>query len=407
MNRKLNKNIQVGKNRNAVLFFIFLLIFWGALMPAKARSELKKMNQQELRSVTGTGYVDFSSAGNTNTTAGNTQRIFIDAHIETYTEIDSIKLGYYPRTDFRTRKFLDPLDPQVTDNGNDTFNIKDPNSGAVVYTNRPYFHYVDPDGHDNAIPYTDDSYYLYQYVTVDPIDLLLGKITLVGGLIGSLLPSIPIGMGYIDGVQGRDNKLLANEPISSTPLENTNTLDWDINLENVRLGTSPDDPFVMDGLVILLTYDDITSPAKKLTDIIIGSNSADGMLLGDLIRETGYFNPKLAGQARNTELQLAGLIERCYELPVPMSVKRDSMFTILDTFKLAYHDPGNPRGDYPPVPEDPTSTHIHTGVFLRLGLDPASEHFGFSMIAGYNEVVASAFAASDVMLTDAIHNWWF
>ncbi len=224
---------------------------------------------------------------------------------------------------------------------------------------------------------------------------------------------------YAEGVQGQ------NEPgflggvagilgpgtttFSTVPTPNENHMDWDINIENLRFGTSPDNPAVIDGLVVHLKYDDITSPNKKLTDIIIGTNSFEGNFFGDFIRATGYLNPKLPHSSRYGILNTFGFIDIFNEAPVPVSLKRDSFLYMVDHYRAEYENltPGKDDNIYYATPWDPTNNDIHTGFFLRLGLDPTDEqHFGYSLIAGYNELVASAYEPSDIHIQDALNNWW-
>ncbi len=107
MNCDLNNRVDINKKKT-ILVFLFLVIFafWDGAKPSDAGAELERLNKEELAAVTGAGGVDFSIIG-------NTARIYFDVHMETYTEIDSIKLGYYQRENLTTRKYLDPDDPMV------------------------------------------------------------------------------------------------------------------------------------------------------------------------------------------------------------------------------------------------------------------------------------------------------
>jgi hypothetical protein len=80
--------------------FVAALMLLMTVGLTQARAELKPLNQAELKAVTGGGAVDFSIIG-------DTARIYFDVHIETYAEIDSVKLGYYERHDFATRNRSD------------------------------------------------------------------------------------------------------------------------------------------------------------------------------------------------------------------------------------------------------------------------------------------------------------
>ncbi|MCP4118400.1 MAG: hypothetical protein GY737_23995 [Desulfobacteraceae bacterium] len=355
------------------------LLCWLLWSPSYSQAKLERLSDEVLGTITGTGAVDYSIIG------GDTARFYFDIHAEVYAEIDSIKLGYYHKEDLSTRKFLAPDDFHIVDNGDGTFNIKD--KGVVVSVNQPYFEYVDSEGHTHEIAYTDNDYYMYKYK--NGVSVLTSE------------------KCYVDGRQGLNDVTVYKEQFSSNRSTNENHLDWDINIENFRLGESPSNPAVIDGLVVHLKYDDINSPDKKLTDIIVGTNSMVGDFFGDFKRMTGYVNGKLSHHTR-TQGGLIGpifdkmFIEEFSEVPTPVSLQRDSFLMLIDHYRAEY------QGDskYPPHPEDPTNNHIHTGLFLRIGLDPHSDHYGYSMIAGYNEIVANAYEPKNKQLKDAVRDWW-
>lgn len=76
----------------------FSRIFYGALIllcifmgPSVAFAELKSLSEKEMRHETAqAGLASFSQSV-------NTIRMFMDIHLETWTEIDSAKIGYYAR----------------------------------------------------------------------------------------------------------------------------------------------------------------------------------------------------------------------------------------------------------------------------------------------------------------------
>ncbi|MBI9091769.1 MAG: hypothetical protein JEZ12_21370 [Desulfobacterium sp.] len=359
----------------SVSSIVFLLLCSLCLLsPHVSHGQLEILTDAELKAVTGMGGVNFSVIG------GTTAVFNFDLHLELYGEIDSVKMGYYYKEDLTTRKFL-PIysdiakrDPQVVYK-DDTFDIIDLDTGDVIYADRPYFLY-----HGKKFPYTDDDYYMYKYKNM-------------------------LGQYYVDGKQGLNDKDMLGEAFSTARTKNTNNLDWDLNIENLRIGKSPTDPLVIDGLTVMLKYDDINSPHKKLTDIIIGTNSMEGHFSGDLIRTTGCLNAKLTNKTRNTNAIFNSIfIPEFNETPVPVVLQRDSFLMLVDEYHAQYDDPTD--GDTPPHPEDPTNNNIHTGAFLRVGLDPTSPTYGYSVIAGYNEVVAAAYEPRHAMLKDSIKDWW-
>ena len=352
------------------MFFLLCLL---VLVHGQAFAQLEKLSDETLATITGMGAVDFSILG------GDTARFFFDVHAEIYAEIDSVKLGYYQKTDLTTRKFLAADDPHVVDNGNNTFDIVE--NGSVVQDDLPYHVYVDDDNLTHKIAYCDNDFFQYKYQN-----------------------TTSNGAYYVDGRQGENDVDVSGELFSSDRTVNQNNMDWDINIENLRIGISPDEPMVIDGLVVHLKYDDIDSPNKKVTDIIIGTNSMEGDFYGDFKRITGYVNTKLPQTARNTAPAIADFIQALNQDSVPMSLNRDSFLMLADHYRAAYDTPDD--GNTPPHPEDPTNNNIDTGMFLRIGLDPSSAHFGYAVIAGYNEIVANAYEPSSKMLKAAITDWW-
>ncbi len=359
----------------------FLLFYLGFFLPSFSHGKLELMTDCELQAVTGMGSVDFSVIGTT------TAVFHIDLHLELYGEIDSIKMGYYYKEDLTTRKFLPAYsfsegsrDPQVVYKEN-TFDIIDLDTGEVIYADRPYFEY-----HGEKLPYTDDDYYMYKYQLMKE----------------GFLP-FPY---YVDGAQGLndiDAAVITGEKFSTARTRNTNNLDWDINIENLRYGKSPEEPMIIDGVTVMMKYDDINSPNKRLTDVIIGTNSMEGYMSADMNRFTGVVNAKMS-HATRTPIINDVFIESFVETPVPVVLQRDSFIYMVDEFDARYDDPTD--GELPSNPADPTDNNIHTGSFLRIGLDPTSPTYGYSLVMGYNEVFAASYVPKYEMIEDSIKDWW-
>ncbi|MDO9265015.1 MAG: hypothetical protein Q7U02_13690 [Desulfosalsimonadaceae bacterium] len=436
----MSNGLRLPHGLKIINFGLTILIFvavWGA---APVRAELAALTSSEMKAATGSGGVDFSIVG-------NTARIYLDTHIETYAEIDSIKLGYYERHNFRTMKFLDLEDSKVEfiadSNGNNTkFNYWpyiNASNGNVPW--KPF----GPGGPTmgNVAPTPGISYGDGAFMTGFPAPLVLDRGTSLGAF-NSYVYTEPgtttnhyIGYTadsnymttyngtadgkYVEGLQGANNyrgllytaSLFAPPTIdyfSNYPSANNNVYDWDINMENVRFGTDSTHPMVIDGLVIRLKYDDITSPGKKLTDIIIGSNSMEGDFYADIYRATGFLSPKLPAHARNDMLESMGNFTQVFNYaPVPICLIRDSFLYLIDDYRFEYFDPepGLDETIYNPAPYNPTNNNTHTGAFLRIGLDPNSPTFGFSMIMGYNEIIADAYRP-DQFIEQSLRNqtWW-
>ena len=429
--------------KTGLILTALMLLTGVAARPSSA--ELKPLNQAELKAVTGGGAVDFSIIG-------DTARIYFDVHIETYAEIDSVKLGYYERHDFATRKFLAPEDPMVVMSSDEkTFrfwnyiNGSNPANGSVPAGKVPVYYrgainygkllgYTDPPGWKG---YGGDASYWTLSLTPGTVlssDFRQGTATGYNsttpfnsyiytesdGVTKHYIPytvnsnyqtkyNNTLGERYIEGLQGvNDESLLGVDHFSSSPSANNNVYDWDINIENLRLGEGPENPMVIDGVVLMLKYDDITSPNKKLTDIIIGTNCMEGDLYGDMIRMTGFLSPKLPQAARNGSLESLGHFSWVFnEAPVPVVMTRDSFLMLVDHYRFEYCDPDPGLDDklYPAIVNDPTSNNMHTASFLRLGLDPDSPNFGFALVMGYNEIVASTYKPTE-FIHQSLKNWW-
>jgi hypothetical protein len=420
---------------NSWIFFAALILLITTL-PIAALAGLKPLNEAEMKAATGGGAVDFDIIG-------NTARAYFDVHIETYAEIDSVKLGYYERHDFDTRKFLAPEDPMVKMGADEkTFQLwnyingSNPANGSVpagkvrhdwgalpdTYVNPPswtgygpdayfdfwsVFHPGTPTGHTATTPFNS-----YIYTESDGVTKHYIPYTVNNNF--QTKYNDTIDGKYIEGLQGRNNyngllkTLTGVDYFSTAPSSNNNVYDWDINIENLRLGKEPGDPLVIDGMVLMLKYDDITSPNKKLTEIIIGSNCMEGDFYGDMYRMTGFLSAKLPQAARNSLLEGTGEFSKVFnEAPVPVCMIRDSFLYLVDHYRFEYYDPDPGLDDklYPPIVEDPTSNNIHTGAFLRMGLNPASQNFGFSLIMGYNEIIANA-ASPTEFIHQSLRTWW-
>ena len=367
----------------------------------------------------------------------DTVRIFFDMYAEVYQEIDKVRLGYYYKSpaELTTRKSLNPGeyyrynhnglvwdkrwkfkegDPRIQWHSGDTpakdgqhWNSKrfridmDIGSGteygpwqvATEYT----LHRGDNKNNLNMktvyVPYVDDDNYMYKY-----------KATM-GGL-------------WVDGAQGDNNKtaLIKVLGFSNRVYQNRNYLDWDFSVDNLRMGLSPDAPVRINGLVVRLKYDNINDPNRKLTDIIVGTNDLQGDLSFDYKRATGIYSPKLPHQARQVALQTGGegngtaktdLAVEFNSTPTPVIYQRDSMMSLVDQFNLSrnYKQPEG-KAWMDAVPDNPLSNTQHTGFFVRIGLDRNSPHFGYQLVAGYNERVASAFQYKGEALNESMYRWW-
>ncbi len=87
----LNKTFRLPTFTMIGVLVVAVLAPFFIISPAVA--ELSPLNDMEMDNITGRqGFSEF-------TIEGNTARIFFDMHIETYMEVDSLKLGYYQKSD--------------------------------------------------------------------------------------------------------------------------------------------------------------------------------------------------------------------------------------------------------------------------------------------------------------------
>ena len=385
-----------------VVFFV-----WGVLPPNLWALEL--LDDDSLACVDAqAGPITVSVEQNTNMV-----RLFFDTYIETYIEADNIRLGYYykDKEDLVTRKGMNPgvpfgtgADPRLIWNqnnanpdsdGHKTFRVnyqayKHNGSKGGKTDPRYAMEYVLENGHGQTtefVPWTDDDLYMAKYKSSK----------------GNKM--------WVDGAIG-DN--YAYFCFSKRSYQNRNYLDWDVNLNNVRLGGSPDNPAKINGLVVRLKYNDLSASNPRLTDIIIGTNDIQGDLMLDFVRATGFFSPKNAYRSRRTTLQNGynGIAETDLGqefniTPVPVVLQRDPMLTLVDHFYFGrdYRDPTG-TAFMTANPDNPTNSNTHSGVFLRIGLDRSSPHFGFNLVTGYNEMVASAFEYRGEHINESLYRWW-
>ncbi len=279
-----NKNIQsFSRNKyctkagKSITLFLFLMLF----IPQYALSEMAAIGDAELDNITGqVGFSEF-------TIDANTVRVFFDIHVETYTEIDSLKLGYYPRTDT---------------------GVHVAGAGDTLTTTK----------YDAGVGTTDNNYATYN------------------GLTG------PQGAG-----------------------QNQNFYDYDINWENVQLGASPDNPLIINGVILKVEFDDIDNPNKKIKKIVFGTNDMQGYVKADMKRTTGMINPMISA---DPTLHAMGTSDPT--LSKPILLKRDPFLSNYQDYIFNAED--NDTGFW---------------MILNFGSGPNGEtdHIGWEIVAGYDE----------------------
>jgi len=380
--RKTAGNLLVG-----LLFSVCL--FGGGLAFA-----LEQLDDNALASV------DAQAGPVTISVEQDTVRLFFDTYIETYAEVDQVRMGYYykDKVDLVTRKGMNPhddprveWDSEIVD-GHKCFQVnyggygEDGDKGSLTPERYAveYELVKDEELEREYVPWTDDDLYMAKFNNT-------------------------LGDKWVDGVQGDNTEM---SYFSKYTRQNRNYLDWDISLDNVRLGASPDNPAIINGLVVRLKYDNINSNDRRLTDIIIGTNDMQADLMVDFRRATGIYSPKNAYRSR--QLGLFGVLQGPNDLarefnstPVPVILQRDSMLMLVDHYYFGrdYRDPDG-EAFMTAVPDNPTSSSAHSGMFLRIGLDRESPHFGYQVITGYNELIASSFQYRGEHINESLYKWW-
>lgn len=84
--------------------------------------------------------------------------------------------------------------------------------------------------------------------------------------------------------------------LSAGYYDNTvNGLGWDLQWQNISLGTDVTNPLTIDGLLFIANFDDLLAADPKLERIVIGSNRLQGTLTANMLSYSGMYNPSLTG----------------------------------------------------------------------------------------------------------------
>lgn len=183
----------------------------------------------------------------------DTVRIFLDIHQQLYGSIDSVKAGYY----YRSSQDMQTNVPYVGMSGFEGFyDIQKYNNGANF----------------NFIKITSD------FNTMAP----QGSATFEPWGNGGFNESDPQG----------------------TLTANCNNYDWDLWIDNMKFGESPDKPVYMNGQIIRFEFDgNLTDgTADNLRRIIIGTNDQQGNISANYQRYTGICNPMLLAHTAGRSL---------------------------------------------------------------------------------------------------------
>ena len=231
------------------LIYTFLIIFYISVFNIHhSFSAIEMMTDGELAEVDG----QFSEISIVNHNQENdTVRIFLDIHNEIYGTIDSIKAGYYYKDSSQLR----------------TTSIQIGLSGF-----ERYYHEIDTINNGANFAFMK---VLSDFNTMAPQN-------------GATLE--PWGNGAHD----------ASNP-EATVTKNINNFDWDLWIDNMQIGESPDKPLYANGTIIRLEFDSniLTSQSPHLQRIIVGSNDSQGNMYANVQRMTGAMNGLLVTGSTN------------------------------------------------------------------------------------------------------------
>lgn len=281
---------------------IVLIIVFGfmSLTVHNSWAGIEVMNDEQLSDVDGQfSTVTVESWHNDN----DTIRIFMDVHMEIYGTIESVRTGYYHRD-------ADQMQTNMASIGLSGFegfyDVQAYNSGANY----------------NFAKITSD------YNTMAP----QGAATIE-----------PWGNGGVDSSNATT--------LNNTLTPNTNYNDWDIWMDNIRIGESPDKPVYINGQIIRVEFDQsIYNANPKIQRIIIGTNDQQGNMRLNMQRYTGIVNPMLLA---HTSARSLGVIDPYKYTTGTMQMVRDSYVQCfgINIFNVEDRDTGfwiimNFKGDH-------------------------------------------------------------
>lgn len=275
--------------KNLVLSIMFFCGLFLTVFADKSHSGIQVMNDEELAK-TDAQYSRITLESFY--TENDTVRIFLDLHLEVYGTIDSVKAGYYYRSSSEMQTNMAGIGPSGFEG---FYDVQDYNNGANF----------------NFAKVTSD------YNTMAP----QGSDTIE-----------PWGNGGFDE---------GNAQGTLTP--NCNYYDWDIWMDNIRLGESPDKPLYMNGQIIRLEFDgNLTSTADgsdQLRRIIVGTNDQEGNFYANMQRYTGIVNPMLLAHTAGRSL---GVADPYHYTPGTMQMIRDTYIQCfgINVFNVEDRDTG-------------------------------------------------------------------
>ena len=306
----MNALYSILKTITISVVIVFSIVFFSLLFIKQSFAVVELMADTDLENVDG----QFSEISLVNHKVENdTVRIFLDIHQEVYGTVDSARLGYYYK---------------------DSASLGTTHLSIGLSGFEGYYH-----GADNVNNGANFAFFkvLSDFNTMAPQN-------------GASLE--PWGNGAHDGNNA-----------AGTVTKNVNNFDWDLWIDNLQVGESPDKPQIVNGLIIRMEFNDdlINNANAKLERIIIGTNDVQGNMYLNAQRLTAVMSPLLL---TNTTNRSAGALDPYTYTSGAMMVQRDSM---VQCFGVATHNV-----------ED-----RDTGAWLVIDLE--GDYLSYVFVAGYPE----------------------
>ncbi len=309
----MNTDTRIVSGRIFILTLITVL-FYVNWFSKSASAQIELIPDDELANIDG----QFSEIRIINHFQENdTIRIFLDIHQEIYGSIDAVRAGYY----YKSADELKTTPIQIGLSGYDGYY-----HGAETINNGANFAFMK---------------ILSDFNTMAPAN-------------GATLE--PWGNGSFDSS--------SEENMKKTLTRNHNNFDWDIWIENIQLGESPDKPQIINGMILRFEFDSnlySTTDTPHLKRIIVGSNDIQGNTHYNVHRMTAAMNGLLISNSNNRS---AGPKDPYQWTTGPIMIQRD---TLVQCFGVTVQNI-----------ED-----RDTGNFLIIDL--SGDYMNFSIVAGYPE----------------------
>ncbi len=253
----MNALNSIIKNCTFITAIMFLVLFF-CFFSKKAYAVIELMTDIEMSDVDGQ-LSEISIV--THNTENDTVRIFLDIHQEVYGTIESARVGYYYRD--ASELAMTPMQMGL--------------SGF-----EGYYHGTDT--------INNGANFAFMKITSD--------FNTMGPMNGAMLQ--PWGNGGFDSSTA--------ETRWNTVTRNCNNFDWDLWVDNLQIGESPDKPVYTNGLIVRFEFNDNLKTATNLNleRIIIGTNDSQGIMRYNAQRITGVLNPLLL---TNTTNRSAGIVD--------------------------------------------------------------------------------------------------